>query len=184
MQLVVLVRRFFNSAAQLVGRREGRPKGLSIDPQKAWQIAPPERLDGLAAALQVLITPNGAIALENTAFDKRAAEVLKPFSVTPMVRIEPGTIYPQSKWLHIRATEQALLRLQELAVSLPGPQVCNHFYAYENGQLILEWPDAFQDPLFIAGHVPEHQVLEFCKRLQTRVLKKRLGPPDRITPQS
>jgi hypothetical protein len=105
------------------------------------------------------------VALEGGAIDPEVEHLLQPYVITPLLEIQPGTLYPKLKWLHVRATTNALRTLNELVNSFAPPEVCNHLYAYEGSTLLLEWHDAFGDPIHVAGTVPPVVIASFCAAL-------------------
>jgi len=81
------------------------------------------------------------------------------------LEIRPGTLFPKPQWIHARASEGALNTLDELVNSFADPEICDHLYAYEPGRLLLEWHDAFDDPILVAGTVPAAVMAAFCSAL-------------------
>jgi hypothetical protein len=98
-------------------------------------------------------------------------------SVAPNVRalfesaaVEPGMQIPAGIWpapsiFHVLATEQIIRDLAALAGKHAGPEICIHFHAYNNGRGLMQWYDAFDDPLLIDESIPETQIQKFCKKL-------------------
>ena len=103
--------------------------------------------------------------LENTPIDPEVEQSLREHVVPAALAIRPGISWPHSQMLHVRVTEDALLALGDLIMGLPAPQVCIHMYAYAGGAILLEWTDAFDDPIFIAGTVSEATIAKFCDML-------------------
>jgi hypothetical protein len=141
--------------------------------QFGWTVPAPPHLRNLAAALRMLLPPSGGIALECTDFDDDVRRELAPFASLSPPTIEPGTVWPRSKWLHMCATDAALSALGRLTIELPPPQVCNHMYAYDSQELLLEWHDAFNDPIKLHRNIPFDRALAFATTLGTR-------PPSRL----
>jgi hypothetical protein len=112
-----------------------------------------------------LLSGDGVVVLEGLSIHPEVEELLQRHLIAPALRIRPGTVYPVSKWLHVRANADALRTLNELANSLADPEVCNHMYCYENNSLLLEWHDAFDDPIHVAGTVSPAVVAAFCEAL-------------------
>jgi hypothetical protein len=79
---------------------------------------------------------------------------------------EPGTIWPRSWKLRVRFASEVLGGLSDLAENHAEPEICDHLHVYRYDDRLMEWYDAFTDPLFIAASVPESRVQRFCKLLR------------------
>lgn len=145
-------------------------RGAFIDRSQAVIVAPPASLNNLATAFRIIVGKEGGLALESGRFDAEVTKLLQPYTIEPIFTIRPGTVFPRSRWLHIRAVDAALAVLEQLAMTLPGPQVCDHLYAYERERLLLEWPDVFEDPICLSSDVGEPELLAFCAALGTHLV--------------
>lgn len=155
--------------------RPTRPSGATLDWSRAWEVSKPRWPLKLGTALRKLLSEDGCVALEGGPIEPQVERLLAAYVTTPLLNILPGTIYPESKWLHLRATDDALNTLDEVVNSFAPPEVCSHLYAYEGGRLLLEWHDAFSDPIHIAGTVSPEVIAEFCAALDVGPAK----PPGR-----
>jgi|1185.fasta_scaffold384672_1 hypothetical protein len=145
--------------------RPGRRSGPTLDYARAWEVSSPPRPIRLASALRVLLSEEGIVALEGTSIHPQVKQTLQPHLIVAAFEIRPGTLYPRPEWLHMRASEVALNALNELVNSCAGPEICNHLYAYEDSTLLLEWHDAFSDPIHVAGTVSPKVIAAFCAAL-------------------
>ncbi len=132
---------------------------------RAWVVSAPPRPIPFASAFRVLLSEQGVVALEGTSIHPEVKQTLHPHVIVPALEIRPGTLYPTPEWLHIRATADALSTLNELVNTCAGPEICNHLYAYQEGTLLLEWHDAFDDPIHVAGMVTPGVIAAFCAAL-------------------
>lgn len=139
--------------------------GVKLDHSRAWVVPAPPWPIQLALALRVLLTEDGVVALEGLSIHADVKQLLQSHLVSPQLEIRPSTAYPTSQWLHVRATTDALTRLSELVNSFAGPEVCDHLYGYEDGTLLLEWHDAFSDPIYVARSVSPAVIAAFCSAL-------------------
>jgi hypothetical protein len=112
-----------------------------------------------------LLSEQGVVALEGTSIHPEVKKTLQPYVIVPALEIRPGTLYPTPEWLHIRATADGLSTLNELINTSAGPEICNHLYGYEVGRLLLEWHDAFGDPIYVPGTVAPSVIAAFCAEL-------------------
>jgi hypothetical protein len=139
--------------------------GVKLDHSRAWTVPAPPRPIRLAAGLRILLSENGTVALEGLSIHPEVERLLHPHIVTPTLEIRPGTLHPTSKWVHVRATTDALKTLNDLVNSFADPEVCDHMYGYENATLLMEWHDAFSDPIQIADVVSTVVIEAFCSEL-------------------
>jgi hypothetical protein len=87
-------------------------------------------------------------------------------AATQILQILPGTIWPKPSVFHVRATEQFLRQLAALAERHAGPEICDHFHAYDGNQGLMQWYDAFSgDPLLVDESVGEMKVQTFIRKL-------------------
>ena len=82
----------------------------------------------------------------------------------------PGrqTIAPRSEIWKCGITPAFLEELSVLAERHAGPELADHLFLYRIpgphgvGEAVLEWPDAFHNPITVAGFVPETTVAAFA----------------------
>jgi hypothetical protein len=142
--------------------RPGLLGGATLEYALAWEVSAPPRPIRLAAAFRVLLSEQGVVALEGVSIHPEVKGTLQPYMIVPDLKIKPGTLYPTPEWLHIRATADALGALNELVNTCAGPEICNHLYVYQDRTLLLEWHDAFDDPIHVAGTVSAEVMAAFC----------------------
>lgn len=144
-----------------------------LDRSRAWVVPAPRGPIHLASALRVLLSEDGVVALEGVSIQSEVERLLQAHMMAaPTLEIRPGTLYPTPKWLHFRATNDALTILNELVNSFASPEVCDHMYGYQDGTLLFEWHDAFTDPIQVAGVVSPAVIAAFCSELGVGPAKK------------
>jgi len=129
------------------------------------------RLDRVAEALRALLPTVAVILLESSSIDHEVEQGVHDHIVPATLVIRPGISWPRSQMLHVMVTPEALGVLGDLITGLPAPQICSHMYAYSSGDLLLEWTDVFDDPIFVAGSMPEATVAKFCDILGVTPVK-------------
>ena len=141
-------------------------KGIALDlgaPQ--WMVSSPKEFPGFLRAL-VDFVPAGSIAyLEGGSPPGELEAFLNQQSVPEVSHVEGGTIWPRPRIFHIPATAENLLGLAEIAEHCAEPEVAIHFHVYRDNHVILQWFDAFLDPMYISKEIAEDKVREFCARL-------------------
>jgi hypothetical protein len=106
------------------------------------------------------------LCFEGTSISPDVQSFFASHAAKQILQIPPGTIWPKPSVFHVRATEQFLRQLAALAERHAGPEICDHFHAYDDNHAVLQWYDAFSgDPLLVDESVGEMKVQTFCRKL-------------------
>ena len=131
-----------------------------------WELSSPKDFSSFLRGLLVLFKDDAILYLEGG----RPPEELKSFfddhCLSEKTRIPHGTIWPRPKVFHLPITIENIDKLSELSDSCAEPQVAVHAHVYKNNKLLLQWYDAFADPMFISNEIKEHQINAFAEALQ------------------
>jgi hypothetical protein len=76
-----------------------------------------------------------------------------------------GTIWswPQkSQRFSVRASSDLFLRLSDLASQFAEPEICTHVHFYRDQEALVQWFDAFSDPVLVSKVVPRELVERFA----------------------
>ena len=76
-----------------------------------------------------------------------------------------GTIWswPQKEQrFSVGASSELFGRLAEAASGHAEPEICSHLHFYRNQEALVQWFDAFFDPLLVSKLVPREQVDRFA----------------------
>jgi hypothetical protein len=76
-----------------------------------------------------------------------------------------GTIWswPQKdRRFSVRASSELFLRLSEAASHHAEPEVCTHIHFYRGHEALVQWFDAFSDPLLVSKAVARERVERFA----------------------
>ena len=74
----------------------------------------------------------------------------------------------KSRRFSVRASEVLFQRLSEAAARHAEPEVCDHVHFYRDGVVLLQWFDAFSEPILISRTVPRRRVERFCAEADGR----------------
>ena len=141
---------------------EDESKGISLRKGPCWEVSRIRDSSAFFRALSDLIPSNSILFIEGTSTSKdiqRYLEARKPDKIT---KVSLGTVWPRPNCFHMLATPENLEGLAKLADSYAAPEVADHIHVYTNGEIILEWHDAFSDPVCISKVVPEDKIKNFC----------------------
>ena len=129
-----------------------------------WQIESPKDFASFLRALSVLI-PEGCVAyLEDGAPSKELDAYLETHTLPSRPKIPGGTFWPNA-WYHLPATTDNFSELADIAERHANPEVAIHFHVYRDRSLLLQWYDAFFDPIYVSKEICEKNVKEFCEQL-------------------
>ncbi len=153
--------------------------GISMGDSAGWEVSGikgksfPDFLCALASLL-----PDGSILyLEDTSQSAREIlAFLESHAASGISKVALGTIWPRPRFFHIAITPPVMQELARLVEHHPTPEIAIHIHAYRGSRVLLEWHDAFFDPLRISRDIPADRVAEFCQRLDAKY--ERVEPHD------
>lgn len=78
-----------------------------------------------------------------------------------------GTLWawPKNRRFAVRASPSVFARLAEAAEDHAQPEICFHLHFYRNEDPLVQWFDAFNDPIWISRSIPRDRVQAFCSEL-------------------
>jgi hypothetical protein len=137
------------------------PAGARITEPSPWQLSPSCSTSEFLRALELLRVDDGVLALEGTLSDK-AHRWLDANARRDGLQISPGTLWPKSDWWYVPVTPNALNAFAETLNDEP-PAV--HLFVYQGQQVLLEWYDAFTDPLWLSRQLDGPALDQFVARV-------------------
>jgi hypothetical protein len=141
-------------------------KGLHIDLGiPVWKVSSPKDFTSFLRALIYMLPPDSIAYFEGGSPSKELRAFFKERAIPEVSHIEIGTIWPRPEVFHIPATSENLLCLAAIAERCAKPQVAIHFHIYRNNRVLLQWYDAFFDPMFISKEIAEDKIKKFCANL-------------------
>ena len=66
------------------------------------------------------------------------------------------------------ATSENLLELADISEHCAEPEVAIHFHVYKDDQVLLQWYDAFADPIYVSKEISEDRIKAFCEKLELK----------------
>jgi len=115
-------------------------------------------LSGILPSDSVLYIEVGSPADEIKKFFESCCLVGKP--IIPM-----GTTWPKPEFFHLPVNSENLFGLADIAEKYPEFEIAYHVHVHKNNALVLQWYDAFLDPIHISKDIPEDRIKEFCSKL-------------------
>lgn len=133
-----------------------------------WEVAGIRTAEKFIPALTEILSLPVHLCFEGTSISSDVRILLASNAVAATRQIPPGTIWPKPSVFHVLATEQFIHELAALAGRHAGPEVCDHFHAYNDSRGLMQWYDAFDLPLLIDESIAEASLQTFCNRLGVR----------------
>jgi hypothetical protein len=141
--------------------------GIRLDTTRPfWEVSGETDYPSLLTALPDLLPEECVLYFEDGSPDGEMADFLKTHSVPERAHVAYGTIWPRPKMFHVPATLETMSRLSELSRSCAAPELATHFHVYRDQSVLLEWHDAFFQPMLVSGDLPEQKVRAFAERLR------------------
>jgi hypothetical protein len=130
-----------------------------------WEVVGIRSAKNFFSALTEVLPFPVHLCFEGTKISSDVRTLLASSAIAATLQIPPGTIWPKPSVFHVLATEQFIHELAALAGKHAGPEVCDHFHAYNDGHGLMQWYDAFDLPLLIDKSITEPSLQAFCRTL-------------------
>jgi hypothetical protein len=155
-------------------------EGIHLDlTQPYWEVKGPKTFQELFNALQGWLPEGVILYFEDGSPDAEIYDFMAAYSVPEQARVARGTIWPHPKVFHVPATTATLTRLSEIMEHHAEPELAIHFHVYKDNSVLLEWHDAFSQPMLMNGTIPGEQVKVFAERAgrKFRRIVPKVAPP-------
>ena len=149
------------------GKELEKIKWVFLDHNKShWHLSPTEDLPAFLRALRYLVPPDSVVYFEAGSPDREIKTFLKDRSLKDRPIIPMGTVSPKPAFYHLPVTPDNLDNLAQIAEHHSAFEIAGHVHVYVEQTLILQWFDAFMDPICISGEIPEKAIQLFCSELK------------------
>lgn len=140
--------------------------GIRLDTTRPfWELSGSTDFSSLLQVLPLLLPHGCVLYFEGGCPTEKLAQFLQEHAAPERAHVAYGTIWPRPSVYHVSATEGAMSRLAELMRSCASPELAVHFHVYRDQAVVLEWHDAFWQPMLLTGDFGEQQVKDFAERL-------------------
>jgi len=98
----------------------------------------------------------------------QTGKLLKFFNakaVPEEIRNAVRTVRWRLRYYHLPATAKNLADLADIAESYVEPELAIHFLVCRKNDVLLQWYDAFSDPMFLSGSIEEDDIKKFSSAL-------------------
>jgi hypothetical protein len=130
-----------------------------------WEVSGKTDFPALLMALPELLPEECVLYFEGGWPSGELLKFLQEHSVPERAHVAYGTIWPKPSVFHLPATLKTMSRLAELMCSYAYPELAIHFHVYRDQCVLLEWHDAFSQPMLLSGELSEQTVRRFAEAL-------------------
>jgi hypothetical protein len=116
--------------------------------------------------LEGWVEDDAVLYFEDGRLDGEIESFMAANAVAGRAHIALGTLWPRPKVFHVPAKGN-IRRLAEIVERHAEPELAVHFHVYREGTLLVEWYDAFLDPMRVNRAVPEERVKALASALGT-----------------
>ena len=147
-------------------------KGIRLDTTGSyWELDGPKTFVELFNALQGWLPEGAILYFEGGSPDSEIDDFVTTYSISEQAHVAMGTIWPRPKVFHIPATMNTLTGLSKIMAHHAEPELAIHFHVYHNNSVLLEWHDAFLQPMLLSGAIPEEQVRALADKTGKKIRK-------------
>lgn len=141
-------------------------RGIRLDTRAPfWELDGKTDFPRLLRALPDLLSDGSTLYFEGGSPNRKMLDFFRTSAVPEQSHVAVGTLWPKPSCRHVPATPPNLSALAEIAESCAEPELATHFHVYRNGKVLLEWHDAFTQPMLLADDLPEDRVRAFARTL-------------------
>ena len=130
-----------------------------------WEVYGLRTFTELFHVLRGWLPEGSVIYLEGGLPDTEINDFIATYSIPEQTHVAMGTIWPRPKVFHVPATEAILTELAGIMDHHAEHELANHFHVYCANTVLLEWHDAFYQPMLISGSIPEEQIKLFADKV-------------------
>jgi len=150
-------------ARMLGGASKEQLSGLGLDLTKGfWEVEGRTDFPSLLRAVHEWFPEDSVLYFEDGSPNEEIRAFMATHAVPETVHIAYGTIWPRPKVFHVPATPENIDLLADLAERCAEPELAVHFHVYREREVLLQWHDAFTQPMLLAGALGENVVREFA----------------------
>lgn len=140
---------------------------ISSTGKSFWEVTAPRDLAAFVRQLPELLPEGSILYLEGAGISRAVCGTLEALAVEAQEEVYRGTMWPRPKTFHIPMTAENIDCLAGLFETRVAIEICEHFHAYKEGLLLLEWYDACSgDSFAVSGSTSEQSMKRFCEHLE------------------
>jgi len=146
--------------------------GIQLDTSRGyWELQGPKTFSEFLRALDGWLPEGAILYFEGGTPDREIEQFMAAHAIPEQVHLAMGTLWPRPKVFHVPATSATLTKLADLMDHLAEPQLAVHFHVFQNDSVLLEWYDAFYDPICISSNFAEEKIRVLAHQFGTKYRK-------------
>ncbi len=140
--------------------------GIRLDTSRPyWEVTGKTTFAALLRALGDFLPEGCILYFEGGSPDRMLLKFFNAHAISEQTHVAIGILWPSPVYYHVPATPENLAELARLAESHAEPELAVNFHVYRNGKVLLQWHDAFSDPMLLDGEIPESKVQALASAL-------------------
>jgi len=144
--------------------------GIELDlSQPFWEISGRTDFPSLLRAIGDLVPENSILYFEDGSPNKTLRAFFDMHAVPEETHVAVSTLWPRPLRYHVPATTENLQELAKLAEKCVEPELAVHFHVHHQGKILLQWHDAFTQPMLVSGEMPDGRIQAFATALSMKV---------------
>jgi hypothetical protein len=130
-----------------------------------WELSGKSDFPSLLTALRDLLPADCVLYFEGGSPSGELLQFLRLHEIPERAHVAYGTIWPKPKVIHLPATPETMWHLAELMRLRAYPELASHYHIYHDSSVLLEWYDAFTQPMALSAELTEEKIRTFAERL-------------------
>ena len=135
-----------------------------LEGSKSWKVSGVRTAEKFFRAVSLLVPDATHMFLEGSP-DPDIEALLKDEADAADYAAPVGTIWSwpgKNRRYSVRASPDLFVRLSEAASHHAEPEICDHLHFYRDQEALVQWFDAFSDPLLVSKSVARERVERFA----------------------
>jgi hypothetical protein len=135
-----------------------------LDESQCWKVSGVRTAEDFFRAVSLLVPDATHMFLEGSP-DPDIVALLADAADDAAYTAPVGTIWSwpgKNQRFSVRASPELFARLSKAASNHAEPEICDHVHFYRGQEALVQWFDAFLDPLLISKSVAREQVEQFA----------------------
>ena len=135
-----------------------------LDDATSWRVSKVRNAEQFFRAIQPVIEDATHMFLEGSPVQDVLA-LLTPHLDRSEYLAPVGTLWSwpaREQRFSLRSSSALLIALSDAGANHAQPEICTHLHFYRGSEPLLQWFDAFIDPILISRIVPLEAVERFC----------------------
>lgn len=152
-----MLRRFFG------GLTPEEFNGITLGHDAGWEVAPIKDSVKFFQHLPVLLPGGSVLYFEGMSLAPDMREFFEAHPVGTICKIHAGDRWPRPEIFHVAFSDETVRELAEVVRGYADVEICDHLLAYKDGKILLEWFDAWSNPIYLSRQISAADVAKFCR---------------------